>query len=276
MAFDMQELDGKTVTATFNFYCGRALICLEFDKWGYIDETGNDIIPCKYADAWHFSDDAAIVYLQNPSYTEDDDAKWGVIDTDGNMLFTKRFVDMTPSEYRYSDGLLEVRNADDETLLIDKKGKKVAKVTNGYFNNVFNGLFVVYNNEKEKVGLMNSEGEWIMKQKYESMKQNGKLVAATTGDDKWVLYTTDGEKIANLPEGGTVELFSPEFKDCDNAMLIGSWGEGFILCDGEGNEIETKATIYNYNTSFNWGFMDSDEGDGDYYEEGDYDEDYSE
>lgn len=275
VVIDLAEMNGKTVTAAFNFYCGLALVCLEYNKWGFIDEEGNDVIPCKFADAWHFSDDVALVYLQNPTYEENDNGKWCVIDKEGKKLFTKRFSDIKPSEYMYRDGLLEVTDSDGKYQVIDKEGNMVYKCNEGDFTmNIYNGMFCVYNHDTEKRGLMNADNEWVMKQKYDAIEFNGKLIAAKQ-NDRWAIYNTDAEKTGTLPAGiETVNLFESHYKNSDNVFLAGSWDEGYALYNSEGKKIKTDAKIRYFSKDFSWGIMQG--GEEEYYEDYEEDGDYEE
>lgn len=267
--FDATKIDGKKVQAAYNFFCGRAMINTEDGKWGFIDEEGNSVNGIKYADAWNYCEDLAIIYLDNPTYEDDDTGKWCVIDTEGKKLFTKRFNEMKPSEYRFSNGLLEVTDADGNYHLLDKDGKEPLKLKEKTFTNfIGENAISIYNTESSKAGLIDREGEWIIRPKFQSISFNGKIMAASMEDDEYALYTLEGEKIANLPSG-YVSLFDKEFKDCDSYLIVGSWDEGYKLVDAEGNEVDTKYNIRNYSTSFNWGFS-AEEYEEDYYE--DYEE----
>lgn len=266
---DVTEIDGKKVQAAYNFFCGRAMINTEDGKWGFIDEEGKSVKGIEYADAWNYCEDLAIVYYDNPTYEDDDTGKWGVIDTEGKKLFTKRFNDLKPSEFRFASGLLEVTDSDGNYHLIDKDGKEAVKLKEKTFTNfICDAGINVYNTETSKAGLMDKEGEWIIRPKFQSISFNGKLLAASTDDEEYALYTLEGEKIANLPHGYVV-LFDKEFKDCDSYLLVGSWEDGYKLMDSEGNEVDTDYKIHGYSTSYNWGFSNE-------YDDEDYDEDYEE
>ena len=52
------------------------LVCRE-GKWGYIDKTGREVIPCKYDSAVNFREGLAIVYKSG---------KWGFIDKTGRKV----------------------------------------------------------------------------------------------------------------------------------------------------------------------------------------------
>lgn len=275
-AFDATEISGKTVQAAYNFFCGRAMIKTEDGKWGYIDEEGEPVVPIKYADAWNFCEDLAIIYLDTPTYEDDDTGKWCVIDTDGNKLFTKQFCDVRPSEYKFANGLLEVVDTDNNYSLLDKDGKVVLKLKEKTFTNfIGEDAISVYNTETQRAGLINQEGEWIIRPRFQTISFNGKLLAACTDEDEFALYTLEGEKVADLPEG-YVNLFDKEFKDCDSYLLVGSWESGYKLVDSEGNKVDTKYDIYGYSTSYNWGFDIEEYDEYDYDEEYDEEEDYEE
>ncbi len=270
---DVTEINGKKVQAAYNFFCGRAMINTEDGKWGFIDEEGEPVIPIKYADAWNFCEDLAIIYLDTPTYEDDDTGKWGVIDTDGNKLFTKRFCDLKPSEFKYAGGLLEVVDKDNNYYLLDKDGKEVLKLKENTFTNfISEDAINVYNTETSKAALIDREGEWIIRPRFQSISFNGKLLVACTEEEEYAIYTLEGEKVADLPEG-YVYLFDKEFKDCDSYLLVGSWENGYKLFDSEGNKVDTKYDIYGYTTSYNWGFS-TEEYDEEYdeYEEEDYEE----
>ena len=263
---DLKKINGKRVVAAFNFFCGRAMVKLENEKWGYINEKGETVIPFKYADAWNFSDDVAIVFLQLP---DEPNAKWMVIDKDGNELFTKKFKDMSPNDYKFSGGYLVVNDKNDNHCIIDKKGEVVKKLKEelNITNVPINGLFTIFNIDEEQHGLMDLEGNWVLKDKYESVVYNGKLLAASTDEEKFSLFSTKGEKLGRLPRGGVI-LFDPEFKNSGNRMLVGSYEDGYKLLDGEGKKIDTAEDIYQYSLFYYWGA--SCEGEEEYYE--DYDE----
>ena len=269
---DANKIDGKKVQAAYNFFCGRALINTEDGKWGFINEEGEPVDGIKYADAWNFCEDVAIIYLNNPTYEDDDTGQWAVIDTEGKKLFTKRFNEFKLSEFRYSNGLLEVTDTDGNYHLLDMKGKEALKLKDKtYTNFVGEDAINVYNTETSKAGVIDREGEWIIRPKFEHIAFNGKILAASTGDEEYALYTLEGEKIASLPSG-YVTLFDKEFKDCDSYLIVGSWDNGYNLIDAEGNRVDTEYDIHSFSTGYNWGFS-IEEYEG--YEE-DYDEDYDE
>jgi len=278
---DLKKLDGEKVMSAFNFFNGRAMVMLENRMWGFIDESGNAVIPCKYADAWNFWEGLAIVYYGSPE--EDEDAKWAVIDTEGKVLFTKKFSDMRPSSFRFCDGYLVVSDSNERNIIINKQGEVVKKLKSGRFPAViYNGLFTVYNAEDETYGLMNLEGEMLVKDEYDQLNYNGKLLVGKNDEERPSILSTTGEKITRLPEG-LVTLFDPEYRNYDKRMLVGEYGDGFTLVDGEGNKIATESEIFSTGLTYYWGatvpgaYGEFDgEGEPDYDEEVDFDEEVDE
>ena len=266
--FDIKKIKGKKVVSAFNFFCGLAMVKLENDKWGYINEQGETVVPFKYADAWNFVEDLAVVYL-DPQ--EDEGAKWGVIDTQGQMLFTKKFSDMEPSAYRYYNGLMPVVNqSDGRTVLLDREGKTVKKMKEGvYVGAIYDEVFTVYDQENEKTYLMDVDGKSNLKGKYESLSYNGPLLVGSTDRKRNYLLNLEGEKLAKLPDG-YVTLFEPEYKNYDNRFLVGEYEQGYKLLDGQGNEVETKADLFNVSSGYYYGASVRMEEEEEYYE--DYEE----
>jgi hypothetical protein len=275
-AFSMKEVSKKTVTAAFNYFCGRAMVRTEDGKWGYIDETGKPVIPIKYYDAWNFAEGLAIVYHDHDG---DPDNKWSVIDTEGKEVFSKKFGEYKPSNFRFYGDYLVVADEDDRNIVLNRKGEVVKKMKEGIFvGAIYDGMFTTYDSDEEKFGLMNVNGEQVVKSKFESLNYNGKFLVGSTTDKKPFVLNKEGEKVTKLPEGYAV-LFDPEYAGHANRMLVGNYEEGYVLCDAEGNAIKLGADIHDYSIGYNWGFMDSEEeedyDDGDYEEE-EYDEESEE
>ncbi len=64
-------------------------------KWGYVDAQGNTVIPCKYDDAWSFSEGLAAVKLNG---------KWGFIDKQGHTVIPCKY----DRAWHFSEGLATV------------------------------------------------------------------------------------------------------------------------------------------------------------------------
>lgn len=105
---------------------GYAAVCKNW-KWGYIDKTGREVIPCKYERANPFHEGLASVRL---SY----DSGYGFIDKTGREVIRHRPEIAMPGEF--SEGLVVVINLfNDHFFVLDKKGNKVfqGEYGNGHY-----------------------------------------------------------------------------------------------------------------------------------------------
>lgn len=95
---------------------GYAAVCKN-GKWGYIDKTGQEVIPCKYDWANPFHEGLASVRLSYGS-------GYGFIDTTGREVIRHRPEIEIPGEF--SEGLVVVKNENnDHFYVLDKEGRKV-------------------------------------------------------------------------------------------------------------------------------------------------------
>ena len=98
----------------FDFHDGLALISKE-GKWGCIDKSGKEVIPCLYNE-FSFSEDLACV---------EKEGKWGYIDKTGKEVI--------PFIYDYasafSEGVAFV-NKDGQLGVVDKEGNSTFDVDN--------------------------------------------------------------------------------------------------------------------------------------------------
>lgn len=120
-------------------------------KWGFADEAGNVVIPCKWKFAWSFSEGLARVYGDNGkygfidktgkvvipckwklagsfseglAYVEDDNGKYGFIDKTGKVVLPFKW----SIAGSFSEGLALVKDDNGNWWKIDKTGKVVREV----------------------------------------------------------------------------------------------------------------------------------------------------
>lgn len=80
------------------------------DKYGFIDMTGELVIPCEWDDAYSFSEGLSSV---------EKDGKYGFIDTTGNVVIPCEYEDVA-----YSDGYIALIKSGYLTI-VDKEGNRV-------------------------------------------------------------------------------------------------------------------------------------------------------
>lgn len=157
-----------------NFYCGRAKIFLK-NKYGFINEKGNVIIPIEYDNASNFTNNIAAVYKKNNVI------KYGFIDLNGKLV----------SEIKYEG-----------TSDLDRGNSKEI---------YFNGRIPVYYNNK--YGFINYQGIEVIPCSYDkisSLNSHAVRVAMSkrsfdnpkdrwgTVYDKWGIINENGEIILPL------------------------------------------------------------------------------
>lgn len=244
----LKKIKGKEVETAFDFFNGMAMIKTE-DGYGYINESGEIVVPCEYADAWNFSDDVAIVYTVLGE-EDPEESEWSVIDNKGKVLFSKKGTEMWPESYSYYEGLLPVHTSSGRLALIDKTGKTVTRLkASNISSGIYNGMFVYYDEDEEKSGLMNVDGEVVMKPKFDYLQYNGKFIVGTPDYEKYYMYDTNGEKLFKF--AGNATIMTPEYKDYDKYILVQDDDETIIV-DAEGNEIDSETKIVSYDNNYYW------------------------
>ncbi len=96
-----------------DFSEGLAKVQNDNGKWGFIDKTGKVVIPCKWRLAGNFSEGLA--------YVKDDNGKWGFIDKTGQIVIPCKWKQAWP----FSEGLAAVWDDNGKWVYIDKTGKVV-------------------------------------------------------------------------------------------------------------------------------------------------------
>lgn len=131
-------------------------------KWGYMDPTGKEIVPCKYADVGSkFSEGIALIT---------DGKKYGFVDKTGKVL-TKMNYDAVGE---FSEGLVAVK-VGDKCGYVDRQGKMAVKPTLRSAGNFTNGLALVSSDIPDpkikkkttvKIGYMDTGGNMVVPFKY--------------------------------------------------------------------------------------------------------------
>ena len=117
----------------YRFSNGLAIVALN-GKYGFIDETGREVIPCKYDGARTFSEGLARVLLKN---------KYGYIDTTGKEVIPFKY----DFAYNFFEGLARVV-LNDKYGFIDKTGRELTPCKYNYASDFREGLATVKLNGK--------------------------------------------------------------------------------------------------------------------------------
>ena len=165
-----------------SFSEGLVLMQKPSQKWGYLNNTGETIIPFIYDSAEDFSEGLAAV-----SKGEYENSKHGFIDKTGKIVI--------PFDYDYagnfSEGLATFRKGSQETGkygVIDKNGKTIVPAKyDGYIAGFSEGMAAVHNKE-EKYGFIDRSGKLVIPYKY-NIEYEGETSSFSNGktnvtDDK--------------------------------------------------------------------------------------------
>ncbi len=101
------------------------------NKWGVIDESGREIIPCKFAQLDYFYDGLAIA---------SDDSEMMFINKSGQRAFTNKF-DKIMDEDHFREGYVRVVK-DYKLGLIDTSGKIVLNCEYDYLGELYDGILL--------------------------------------------------------------------------------------------------------------------------------------
>ena len=113
-------------------------------KWGFIDKSGREVVPCKYDFVTPFSEGLAVVYLND---------KFGIIDKSGREVAPCRY-DWVSA---FNEGLAKVK-LNGKYGYIDKKGREVVPCKYDLVFSFRKGLAAVKLNGK--YGFIDKNGNW--------------------------------------------------------------------------------------------------------------------
>ena len=174
------------------------------DKWGFIDETGREICPCKYDWANDFEEGLSKVRIND---------KWGCIDTTGREICPCKYSFIT----YFSEGLALVQLSG-KYGFIDTSGKEVIPLKYDYALSFSEGLARVKLNGKW--GFIDKTGEEVIPCKYENATSFSEGLAAVCLNGKWGYIDKTGNEVISL-KYEWADLF---LDGLARVRINGSWG----------------------------------------------------
>lgn len=225
----------------------EGLAAVKDGKWGFIDETGKEVIPCTYDYAYYFREGFAAVKLNNKygfidktgkeviprrydnniSFYEGLAAvkienKWGFVDKTGKEIIPCRY-DETAS---FSEGRAAVKT-NGKWGFIDRSGTEIISCKYDNTGNFSEGLAAVQLNGK--CGFIDKTGREIIPCKYDRIEGFSEGLAAVQSDGKSGFIDKTGKEV--IPR--TYDTASSFTKTGYASVYKGKWG--FI--DRTGKEI---------------------------------------
>ncbi|MDR0325080.1 MAG: WG repeat-containing protein [Oscillospiraceae bacterium] len=165
------------------FHEGMAAVKLD-GKWGYIDKTGKEVIPLIYENASAFSESLAPVRL---------DGKWGYVDKSGNEVIPLKYY----SAQSFSEDLAMIGVDINYSGYIDTSGNEVIPPIYIYTQAFFEGLAAVATGNllKSSWGFVDKTGKEVVPPKYDSIRSFSEGLAAVQFDGKWGFVDKTGKEV---------------------------------------------------------------------------------
>ena len=249
--FTLGNVDGVAITSCRNFIDGVAIFkCGGY--YGAIDASGNVIIKPDYL-ALEPAKDGKLVGIHS-KYKETEDrakVKITVLDTSGKVLSEFALDRILESLDYFSDGVLAVakKGTDGNNYwgLINDKGEWVLHVSHKVrsVKGMRNGKFIF--SDGEECGLMDFNGEVLIRPKYSDIKFTGAnqlFVLYDHIDPQWKLITEEEDVISP-------NEFDEVYPLPDDKYFVKDDGDSWIIIDDKGKEVKTKVDIYEF--SYNQG-----------------------
>lgn len=237
---EVKVLD-KSIVNVLPFNNGFSNVSTKDGKVGIIDTKGEWVIKADYERIIPFSQDGYAVTMKKQNDTI---YNYAIVDKTG-----QKFYSFSSEKYEpigsLVNGTMPVRK-DDRVIYIDKNGERVldaGKFVRGTENSY--GMYddvTVYASEDGKMGLMNSKGEKLIRDKYDIIipQKDGKYIAFR--DNKCGLIDKDDNTILPFDY-----LKIQKLKN--NRYVVREGNNKYSLIDEKGGEIckETLASISLYN-----------------------------
>ncbi len=249
--FTLGNVDGVAITSCRNFIDGVAIFkCGGY--YGAIDASGNVVIKPDYL-ALEPAKDGKLVGIHS-KYKETEDrakVKITVLDTSGKVLSEFALDRILESLDYFSDGVLAVAKKDTDGNnywgLINDKGEWVLHASHKIraIKGMRNGKFIF--SDGEECGLMDFNGEVLIRPKYSDIKFTGAnqlFVLDDHIDPQWKLITEEEDVISP-------NEFDEVYPLPGDKYFVKDDGDSWIIVDDKGKEVKTKVDIYEF--SYNQG-----------------------
>jgi hypothetical protein len=232
------DKSGKLVIENFYGVClfSEGLACVELNKWGFIDTSGQFVIKPHFDEVAPFSEGLAGVTFWDQSKASRN--KRGFIDKTGKIVIKSEF-DVTHS---FSEGFaavgMEASNHDYKWGYIDKTGTMVIKPQFEWANSFRQGLAAVL--VSNRWGYINKNGNIIIKCQFDKAEAFSEGLAAVAINSKWGYIDKTGTYIVK-----------PQF----NEAMPFHKGIAFVKIGGyDANEIVD--VIGGFDSDGKWGYID--------------------
>lgn len=194
--FSLDAIKGKNI-----MYCGRAyndgllLVVNEDNKSGFVDKKGNTVIDPKYDLTGNISEGLLIVAELD---TEKDKYTYSVINKKGEKQFSLK-KGMSPATQQFKDGIFFASDEDGRFYYCNTKGE-MSKLPSKVKTVAMNHGKIFPFEDNDQWGLMNLDGEVLIRAKYNSLyiDNDGRIIA--NKDDKAFILDENGDEKAEIDD----------------------------------------------------------------------------
>lgn len=232
VAFTFDSYKDETVQAVSIFQEERALFLTESGKYGYIDTNGNVVIEPIYDNASLFYNNTAHVYkAQNEKNGEA-----FMINKNGKECFKVNpdySIISLPFEHKiiYSEKI----NKENAYGFLNEQGEKTLKASTKYGCIMpFCNNFAVFSNKSREYGLMDKEGNIIIRAKFSDLITS-KDVLLYKENNKWGIISYEGEKICDAIYNDIIPFQS------NNKYTYALDNKEWILIDKNGKDMHKNS-----------------------------------
>ena len=179
----------KEVSQCSMFARGMAAFQNDNGQWGYINTSGDTIVPANYSSVnmFLYDDYAMVIDSNQPS---DSIVNFTVIDKAGKVMFTANSAEYQPVQPYFINGVLPVVKGD-SLVCLNHNGKEVAnpvenseQVKNGGYDDISrtpSGDYMVF--KDKKVGMVDKYCKQLIRIQYDNLIDiNGERLIAVDGD----------------------------------------------------------------------------------------------
>lgn len=223
----LEKVNGEEVVESGAFSGGLAKFKNSKNKWGFVDRSGQLVVEPKYDELKMFREGLSmfVVNVDNKKLT-------GFIDKNGNEIISAREIEGV----HWGNGLIGFVDEYGDYGILNYKGEKIKK-----FDKSIKDINVIYSDGKsfvfgdgEEYGLMNKDGEVVIRAKYDAMAFNDDVVMVV--DRGLIGYLNKkGEEIIR-PKYDIGTLFNKKF-------AIVKDGSKYVVIDRNNKEISKNVFI---------------------------------
>lgn len=171
VAFTLDSYKDELVESVSEFREGRAFFKTASGKYGYIDVAGKVVIEPIYDNVTFFENNSARVYKS----LDETSGETFIIDKNGKEYFQVNpdygvYMNFSEHKIGYEESIGDEKGYG----FLGEKGEKILKASSKYtdISPFYNG-YAVFTNKSEEQGLMDKEGNVVIRSKYVSLKEAG-------------------------------------------------------------------------------------------------------